>query len=136
MSYNNQRIRVYSITFNEYTNCLHNTVAHNERDMDYIDIPRNTPFLILESEIDFYRQYGGGINSMIQVGEIIHKPCPFKFDGQCPLEIKFPEPINVKLIDAVTDRVDYCPDYLEKCEGCIYKEKCNVITSKEDKQND
>ena len=129
-------MKVYAVTFNEYTNCLRDCVAHNEKDMDFIEIPRNTPFLIFENEVAFYQDYGGGINTLTQVGEIITKQCPFKFLGSCPLEIKFPEPINVKLIDAVTDRVDYCPEHSDKCAECSFAEQCNVKDSKEDNNDD
>ena len=136
MCYHDNRMKVYAVTFNEYTNCLRDCVAHNERDMDFIEIPRNTPFLIFEDEIAFYQDYGGGINTLTQVGEIITKQCPFKFMGTCPMEITFPEPIKVKLINADTDKVDYCPEHSDKCTECTYAEKCNVKDSKKEDNDD
>ena len=61
--------KVYSIEFNQYTNCMRDTVWCEEEDK-YLDVGKGT-FLILEEDIDKYRKFGGGIKSLIYVGDIL-----------------------------------------------------------------
>lgn len=61
---------VYSVTFNSYTNCMRNTVANNNKNLDYISINPDIPLLIFEDEVEKYQQYGGGISHLICVGEM------------------------------------------------------------------
>lgn len=61
---------VYSVTFNRYTNCMRNAVAHNNKTLDYVDINPDVPFLIFEDEVEKYQQYGGGISHLICIGEM------------------------------------------------------------------
>lgn len=39
------------------------------KDVEYLHVG-NSPFLILESDIDKYRKYGGGFKSLVFVGNI------------------------------------------------------------------
>ena len=60
--------KVYKVTFMEYNNVLRDTVA-NKDNTDYIHVG-NEPFLVRESELDTYMDYGGGFRSMVFVGNI------------------------------------------------------------------
>ncbi|MCK9482489.1 MAG: hypothetical protein M0R38_12175 [Bacteroidia bacterium] len=60
--------RIYSVTFNEYTNGTHNTVW-NEIDDKYIEVGRNE-ILISEDQIEEIKKYGKGIYTLTYVGEL------------------------------------------------------------------
>lgn len=60
--------KIYKITFMEYNNVLRDTVA-NKDNTDYINVG-SEPFLVRESELDTYMDYGGGFRSMVFVGNI------------------------------------------------------------------
>lgn len=68
--------KMYSITFNRYTSYLRDCVStddHNVKDIKYLKLPHNKePFLIAEDEIEYYKQFGGGIKNQIFVGYIRH----------------------------------------------------------------
>ena len=61
------RLKVYSVTFNTYTDVLRETVQ-NEATGKYLNVPKNLPFLIFEDEISKYMQYGNGFATMTCVG--------------------------------------------------------------------
>jgi len=50
------KVKVYSVMFREYTNCLRDTV-HSEKFNKYLE-PRD--LLIRESEFDYYKTFGSG----------------------------------------------------------------------------
>jgi hypothetical protein len=70
-----KRIKIYSVVFVEYTNCLQDTVSTNEEDLgnvEYLEIPK-TGLLIREDELDEYKKYGQGFKSTTLVGEMYVK---------------------------------------------------------------
>ena len=66
-------VKIYRITFRQYINGSRNTVSnHNstnpcEKD-SYIELEKNGSILVRENEIDFYKQFGDGIDTMEFVG--------------------------------------------------------------------
>ena len=70
-----KRIKIYSVVFVQYTNCLRDTVSTDEEDWDkvkYLTIPK-TGLLIREDELDEYKKYGQGFKSITLVGEMYVK---------------------------------------------------------------
>ena len=70
-----KRIKIYSVVFVEYTNCLRDIVRTNEEDLgnvEYLEIPK-TGLLIREDELDEYKKYGQGFKSTTLVGEMYVK---------------------------------------------------------------
>lgn len=73
--YGKHKVKVYSITFNAYTNCLHDTVSNGTydiKDAEYMYVGRD-PLLIREDEIEKYRTWGGGIKDLHYVGNLIEE---------------------------------------------------------------
>lgn len=72
MKFRKNAIKIYRVTFNQYTNCMQDTVCKNTENMselDYIDCDRYSgSLLIKENEYNLYQQYGGGIKTMELVG--------------------------------------------------------------------
>jgi hypothetical protein len=65
-------MRVYSVTFNSYTNASNNTVSNNSKEPGaekYITVGKE-PFLVTEDQIETMCQYGGGIKTLIFVGNL------------------------------------------------------------------
>ena len=63
--------KIYSITFNQYTNCLNNTVSDGNKEIgktEYVHCDSDGSLLIREDEFDFYQKYGQGIKSMNYIG--------------------------------------------------------------------
>ena len=63
--------RLYLVTFNEYTNCLNDTVSDNNKEISktqYIECSKGGSLIIRESEFEFYQKFGGGIKSMTYLG--------------------------------------------------------------------
>ena len=63
-------VKLYKVEFLKYTNCLKDTVRHNEKDMCFLDVGRDG-FIITEDEFDDYRHYGGGFKSTEFVGNMM-----------------------------------------------------------------
>lgn len=65
-------VKVYSVTFMQYTNCSRDTISNNKKDTKYITVNEHgfehAPFLIKENEIDKYKDFGGGIKELIFAG--------------------------------------------------------------------
>ena len=65
--------KIYAVEFMEYTNCSNCTVAKygpdKIKDTDYLDVGL-APFLVKESDIDKYKEFGGGFKSLIFVGNM------------------------------------------------------------------
>ena len=61
--------KVYSVKYMEYTNAMKDTVRHNTENMTFINVGKG-PFLIRESELMYYSNYGGGYESIDFVGMI------------------------------------------------------------------
>lgn len=66
-------IKVYSVTFMQYTNCSNQTISNNDKkDTKYITVNEHgfehAPFLIKENDIDKYKDFGGGIKELIFAG--------------------------------------------------------------------
>ena len=65
--------KVYHVEFMEYTNITRNTVAKygpdKIKDAEYLDVGPG-PFLVKESDIDKYKDFGGGYKSLIFAGFI------------------------------------------------------------------
>ena len=58
-------IRLYEVTFNQYTNSSRDTVW-NEETNDYINT--SEPVIIREDQIPFMKNWGGGISTLKYVG--------------------------------------------------------------------
>lgn len=64
--------KVYSVEFMNYTNCMKDTVSNGVeeiKDIKYLKIGKE-PFLVAESDLDKYREYGGGFRSITFVGNM------------------------------------------------------------------
>lgn len=59
--------KVYAIEFISYTN-YSKTSVYNEKKHEYLDVPTDSSFLVKESDLDKYRDYGKGYKSVILVG--------------------------------------------------------------------
>ena len=57
--------KIYKVEFMEYTDYNRDKVS-NINHIDYLRVP--SPFLIRESEIEFHKNFGGGIKSLEFVG--------------------------------------------------------------------
>ena len=66
------KTKIYSVTFNQYTNCMKDTVSVKNDDgtYDYLDVG-DSPLLIREEEIEKYRHWGEGIKDLHYVGELV-----------------------------------------------------------------
>ena len=66
-------MKIYSVTFNEYTNYAKDTVSNGETigsgNVPYVHVG-NQPFLITEEQIIAASKYGKGIKEMIFVGNL------------------------------------------------------------------
>lgn len=63
-------MRVYAVKFMEYTNCTEDTVSNKKGiDSEYLKVGKE-PYLIIESDIEKIKHYGGGIRSLQFVGNI------------------------------------------------------------------
>lgn len=60
--------KVYQVEFMQYTNSMRDTIWNEETD-HYIDVGKE-PFLIKESELDNYKDYGNGFRIIKFVGNI------------------------------------------------------------------
>ncbi len=60
--------KIYKIIFMEYDGGFRDTVT-NKDNTDRINVGKE-PFLVRESELDTYMEYGGGFRSMVFVGNI------------------------------------------------------------------
>lgn len=67
---NKKPIRLYHVTFNSYSNVMRDTVSNNHGfESSYIKIPK-TGLIVREDELDVYREYGNGFESIKIVGEM------------------------------------------------------------------
>lgn len=67
-----EKEKVYKVEFMTYTNAMKNTVSNNAEDITdkkFIDVGHE-PFLVRESELDFYQKYGNGFRSIEFVGNL------------------------------------------------------------------
>ena len=66
-------VKMYKVKFLNYTNGMENAVSDDSRNMDYIDIPKETkPYIILkESQLEKYKRYGNGYASVEYIGSTI-----------------------------------------------------------------
>lgn len=65
--------KVYSVEFMEHTNFAKDTVSNKAKEIGhyrYLNIGKE-PFLVAESELDKYREYGGGYRSITFVGNMV-----------------------------------------------------------------
>ena len=72
-----KKVKIYKITFRRYTNFSHDTVS-DRTDESYSDHTTSKylsigsdPFLIREDEIEKYRYWGCGIESLTFVGHML-----------------------------------------------------------------
>ena len=63
-------MKCYEITFMNYTNCMNDTVRHNNKDMTFLDVGKES-FIVKESDIEKISEYGGGIRDATFVGNIL-----------------------------------------------------------------
>lgn len=72
--------KVYAVEFMSYTNSMKNTVSDKSNfksgKVTYLDVGVD-PFLITESQMEFYSKFGGGFRSLNFVGNI---SVPFDID--------------------------------------------------------
>ena len=61
-------VKIYAVTFMEYTNCMKNTVYNEENDC-YIQVGKEQ-FLVTEDDLDKLKAYGGGYRTVNFVGNI------------------------------------------------------------------
>ena len=68
-------VKVYKVKFLNYTNCMEDTVSKNDEDMCFIDIPQESrPYILLrEDQLELYRIYGNGYESIEYVGNMIEE---------------------------------------------------------------
>lgn len=65
--------KIYEVEFMQYTNCSKDTVQNGETDVSkikYIHVGKE-PFLIKESELSEYMEYGKGFRTVKFVGNIL-----------------------------------------------------------------
>jgi hypothetical protein len=73
--FGNKKTKIYAATFIQYTNCMHDTVATNSesiKDEKYLDVT-DGPILIREEDIEFYKQFGNGFDTLKFVGYLVEK---------------------------------------------------------------
>ena len=61
------KVKIYSVLFREYTNCLRDT-AHSEEFNKYLE---TRDLLIREHEFDYYKTFGGGFELLKFEGIIL-----------------------------------------------------------------
>lgn len=67
--------KVYRITFMWYTNVMKDAVSdwdgkgHSLADCEYLDVGKES-FLLRESQLEYYRKFGGGYRNIEFVGQI------------------------------------------------------------------
>ena len=64
--------KVYSVEFMTYTNCMRDTVSDGNKNIgetECLDLGKEN-FLIRESELDFYKNFGNGFRKLTFVGYI------------------------------------------------------------------
>ena len=67
-----KKVKIYSVKFIRYTDYSRDTVSNDAeeiKDSIYLDVGTE-PFLIREDQIEFYKQFGGGIASLTFVGNL------------------------------------------------------------------
>ena len=66
-------MKIYSVTFNEFTNYMKDTVSNRKQigsnDDQYIGLG-SQPLLVTEDQIEAIKQYGGGIETLKFVGNL------------------------------------------------------------------
>ena len=62
--------KIYKVKFMQYTNVMENRVSDNQENcnQDCMYLDTSEPFLVRESELDLYRNFGGGFRSTEFVG--------------------------------------------------------------------
>lgn len=63
--------KIYEVEFCNYTNAARDTVW-NEDDNKYLDVGKE-PFLISESDIDYFKKFGNGFRLLKFVGNLCYK---------------------------------------------------------------
>lgn len=67
--------KVYKVTYMLYTNVMRDTVSdwdgkgHSLADCEYLNVGKE-PFLLRESQLEYYRKFGGGYRNIEFVGQI------------------------------------------------------------------
>lgn len=64
--------KVYEVEFMNYTNAMRNCVSDGSEDLGnikYVHVGKEA-FLIKESAIDYYRQFGGGFRNLKFIGNM------------------------------------------------------------------
>jgi len=67
--------KVYKVTYMLYTNAMRDTVSdwdgkgHSLADCEYLDVGKES-FLLRESQLEYYRKFGGGYRNIEFVGQI------------------------------------------------------------------
>lgn len=74
-------MKIYSVTFIEYTNAVHDTVSNTQESISgkYIHVGRQS-FLVTEDQLIKIQKYGGGISSCIFVGNLWDEDHPFAIE--------------------------------------------------------
>ena len=62
-------MKIYKVTFLRYTNSNKDTVWDHNRD-EYLSVG-NEPLLITEAQIESVRRFGGGIDAVVFVGNLL-----------------------------------------------------------------
>ena len=64
--------KIYKVDFMKYTNVFKDTVSNQAKEIEdkkYLKVGKE-PFLVIESELDNYRAWGGGFRYIELVGNI------------------------------------------------------------------
>ena len=68
----NNSVKLYSVVFNQYSDCLNNAVSYEDPDTQktrYLHIPK-TGLVVREDKLQDYAKFGNGFSSISIVGEI------------------------------------------------------------------
>ena len=63
-------VKVYSVNFFQYTNCMNDVVRHNDKELEFLDVGRE-PFLVREDKLDAVAKYGKGFRDIHFVGNML-----------------------------------------------------------------
>ena len=66
-------MKIYKVEFNKYTNGMRDTVSNGAKeikDHKYLNVGRLYDFLVKDSDLDYYKQFGDGFKKIELVGEL------------------------------------------------------------------
>lgn len=80
-------IKIYQVEFLQYTNCFKDTVSNGNNDSvftskspsKYLDVGHEH-FLVVEDDLPYFKQFGGGFRSVEFVGRLAVRDKPDEFE--------------------------------------------------------